>query len=96
MRLPPHLIHVAPSVREKMLLKHAVESDEAEEALLSAREVERVASKTAGERRYLARGQPADGRRLNVVFADAGGGEVRIVTAYEPTGRKQRHRHRRD
>ncbi len=77
-----------------MLEKHGVEYEEAEEALLSVQTVERVRTATPSERRYLARGLTADGRRLNVIFAREAGDLARIVTAYEPRTRKQRRRHR--
>ena len=69
--------------------------DEAVEALLSAPHVERGRASCPSERRYMARGQTSSGRRLTVVFAREGDGWARIVTAYEPRGRKQTRRHRR-
>jgi len=78
-----------------MLEKHGVEYEEAVEALLSVSQPERVASDHPNERRYLARGRTHAGRRLNVIYIEEPGQRARIITAYEPLGRKARRRHRR-
>jgi len=78
-----------------MLDKHGVEYEEAVEALLSVPQSERVASDDPNERRYLARGRTDAGRRLHVVYVEEPGRRARIITAYEPLGRKARRRHGR-
>ena len=93
--MAPRDVYALRAVREKLLDKHDVEFEEAVEALLSDSNPERVQSDSAHERRYLARGRTDSGRLLNVVFVRETGGGARVITAYEPTGRRQRRRHRR-
>jgi uncharacterized DUF497 family protein len=78
-----------------MLDDHGVEYEEAVEALQSAPGLQQATSGPSGQRRYEARGQTASGRRLQVIVAREPGGWMRIITAFEPHGQKQRRRHRR-
>lgn len=81
--------------QDHMLTKHGVSLDDAVEAAESAPVFQRARDSSDGERRYLAVGKTASGRRLWVIFADEGNGRGRIITAREPRGRDERSRHRR-
>ncbi|MBM3497073.1 MAG: hypothetical protein FJX74_00220 [Armatimonadetes bacterium] len=74
---------------------HGVEYEEAVEALRSAPHLEQATSGPSGQRRYRACGLTSGGRRLEVIVARDQGGWMRIITAFEPRGQKQRRRHRR-
>jgi len=78
-----------------MLQKHGVEFDEVVEVLAAVSGAHRVQGRSVDERRYMADGRTQSGRRLCVVFVREQGSRVRIITAYEPQGRKQRRRHGR-
>ena len=95
--MPPRIERFRASARaeEHMLDKHGVSAEEAAEAAEDAAHYTRVRSSGGSERRYLAAGKTADGRRLWVVLADEGGGQGRIITARGPVGKGDIARHRR-
>jgi uncharacterized DUF497 family protein len=95
--MPPIVEDFRASVhaRRHMLAKHDVEFVEAAEAAESTERQYRTYSDDADERRYVVPGKTTDGRRLWVVFADEGDRCGRIITAFEPTDRNDRARHRR-
>ena len=94
--MSPRIIefYVTGRAEAHMLDKHGVVLEEAVEAAESSAHYRRTRSGTDGRSRLYVAGKTADGRRLWVVFADEGAGLGRIVTAREPTGAKERARHR--
>jgi uncharacterized DUF497 family protein len=75
------------------LAPHAVEPDEAEEALLDTRRIGMPAHQVAGERRWAALGATESGRVLFVVFTRRGR-QIRVISARDATARERR-RYRR-
>ncbi len=78
-----------------MLDAHGVDLAEAIEAAESTPRQARTYGMRSGENRYVIPGKTSAGRRLWVVFADEGGGVGRIVTAYDPLGRRDATKHRK-
>jgi uncharacterized DUF497 family protein len=85
----------SPSAQRYMVAKHDVSLEEAMEAAESSQRHYRTYSDDTGERRYVVAGKAGSDRRLWVVFADEGGRRGRIITAFEPAGRRDQARHKR-
>jgi uncharacterized DUF497 family protein len=86
---------VSASAARHMIDKHGVSPEEAQEGAESSPIYRRGRSVKGGERRYLVPGKTEAGRRLWVVVADEGGGQGRIITAWEARDRADIARHKR-
>jgi uncharacterized DUF497 family protein len=86
---------VSVHAEQHMLYAHGVSLDEAIEAAESTPRQSRTYGTPSGASRYVIPGKTSAGRRLWVVFADEGGRIGRIVTAYDPLGRRDATKHRK-
>jgi uncharacterized DUF497 family protein len=75
--------------------EHDVEWHEAEEVLLQNPPLRKTTPSAKGERRYYAVGRTDSGRLLCIILDREDAETVRVVTAYEPRGQKQRRRVKR-
>jgi uncharacterized DUF497 family protein len=78
-----------------MQQKHQVDWEEVEEAMAENPPLERTYSSKTGERRYVAFGRTAAGRQLVIILAREDAHTLRVISAREPRGKKQRRRARR-
>lgn len=88
-------IYATRKAKEHMQQKHQVDWKEVEEAMAENPPLQRTYPSKTGERRYVAFGRTAAGRRLVIILAREDAHTLRVVTAHEPRGKKQRRRARR-
>lgn len=77
-----------------MLDKHGVDWEDALDAAESTDRHYRSYGDGSDGRRYIIPGKTIFGQRIWVVFSDEGGGLGRVITAYEPVGRRHVARHK--
>jgi uncharacterized DUF497 family protein len=88
-------VYATKRAKEHMAKKHQVTWEEVLEALEAKPAIYRTYPSESGERRYIAFGRTEAGRTLVIVLALEKPDTFRVITAYEPKGKKQLRRFRR-
>lgn len=84
--------YATKKAKHHMKQKHNVEWHEVEEVMWTNPPLRKTTSSPSGQRRYYTIGRTHVGRLLVVILAKESASTLRVITAYEPTTRKQRRR----